>query len=127
VSRMVDGLKVTKMLILLSNLSYYYAIATFDSAQTASIAYSELDGTELERSANLFDLSYVPEDMQFDDAPRDEATHDEGLAGLDFTTDVSYLCLLSQLRSQVIYSEQSLLIKNIGSATFQGETYMGRR
>ena len=27
---------------------------------------SELNGTELERSANVFDLSYVPEDMIFD-------------------------------------------------------------
>jgi hypothetical protein len=28
---------------------------------------SELDGTELERSANVFDLSYVPDDMTFDE------------------------------------------------------------
>lgn len=63
---------------------------TFDSAESASVAYSELDGTELERSANLFDLSYVPEDMKFDDIPRDEATQDESVnVGLDFVTDVS--------------------------------------
>lgn len=28
---------------------------------------AELDGTELERTANVFDLSYVPDDMTFDD------------------------------------------------------------
>ena len=85
---MTNNLVVTKTPKFALNPSYYYAIATFGSAQVASVAYAELDGTELERSANIFDLSYVPEDMQFDDAPRDEATHDEGVAGLDFTTDV---------------------------------------
>ena len=33
----------------------------------ASHIYSELDGTELERSANVLDLSFVPDDMTFDD------------------------------------------------------------
>jgi hypothetical protein len=32
--------------------------------------YEELEGAELERSANVFDLSYVPDDMTFDDEPR---------------------------------------------------------
>jgi hypothetical protein len=36
----------------------------------ASHIYSELEGTELERSANVFDLSFVPDDMNFDDEPR---------------------------------------------------------
>jgi hypothetical protein len=27
----------------------------------------ECDGTEFERTANMFDLSYVPEDMDFGD------------------------------------------------------------
>lgn len=33
--------------------------------KAAAHIVSELDGTELERSANTFDLSYVPEDMSF--------------------------------------------------------------
>jgi hypothetical protein len=28
--------------------------------------YNELEGTELERSANVFDLSFVPDGMVFD-------------------------------------------------------------
>ena len=96
--------------------SYYYAIVTFDSAQTASVAYTELDGTELERSANIFDLSYVSEDMQFDDAPRDGATHDGGVAGLDFTTDVRPPCV----RSCVMYINRNLPAITTGAATFQG-------
>jgi hypothetical protein len=49
---------------------YYYAIVDCDTVQTATHIYNELDGTELERSANVFDLSFVPEDMTFDGEPR---------------------------------------------------------
>jgi hypothetical protein len=49
---------------------YYYAIAEFDSIQAASHVYSELEGAELERSANVFDLSYVPDGMTFDEECR---------------------------------------------------------
>jgi hypothetical protein len=49
---------------------YYYAIIEFDTIEAAEHAFNELEGTELERSANVFDLSYVPDDMGFDDDPR---------------------------------------------------------
>ncbi|KAI0048362.1 hypothetical protein FA95DRAFT_1605340 [Auriscalpium vulgare] len=67
---------------------YYYAIVECDNVQVASHLYSELQGTELERSANVFDLSFVPADMTFDD--EDEATAADATAdfkGLDFVTD----------------------------------------
>lgn len=41
-----------------------------DTKEAASHIYNQLEGTELERSANVFDLSFVPEDMTFDDNPR---------------------------------------------------------
>lgn len=49
---------------------YYYAILTCDTVDAASHIYDELEGTELERSANVFDLSFVPTDMTFEDEPR---------------------------------------------------------
>jgi len=49
---------------------YYYAIVECDTKEAASHIYNQLEGTELERSANVFDLSFVPEDMTFDDNPR---------------------------------------------------------
>jgi hypothetical protein len=74
---------------------YYYAIATFDSPFAAQHVYTELDGTELERSANVIDLSYVPDDMIFNDEYRDEATVDNVAVGgyqpIDFATDVRTL------------------------------------
>ena len=49
---------------------YYYAIVTCDTVDAASHIYNELEGTELERSANVFDMSFVPEDMTFENEPR---------------------------------------------------------
>ena len=49
---------------------YYYAIVECDTVEAASHVFSELEGTELERSANVFDLSFVPGGMTFDDEPR---------------------------------------------------------
>ncbi|KAK2461958.1 hypothetical protein APHAL10511_006421 [Amanita phalloides] len=74
----------------LERLRYYYAIITCDTADTATHIYTELDGTELERSANVFDLSFVPEGMTFDDECRDEATEKDmnsSFKGLEFVTD----------------------------------------
>ncbi|KAG7744766.1 hypothetical protein KL912_005276 [Ogataea haglerorum] len=58
----------------LQRLRYYYAIVRCDSVQTSRAIYENCDGTEYESTANHFDLRYVPEDMTFDDAPRDECT-----------------------------------------------------
>ncbi|WFD44982.1 pre-rRNA-processing protein esf1 [Malassezia psittaci] len=79
----------------LERLRYYYAIATFDSKQSARFVYNQIDGTEMERSANLFDLRFVPDDMTFPDGEqgrdadfREEALHDTNhYEGLDYKTD----------------------------------------
>ncbi|KAJ3479605.1 hypothetical protein NLI96_g8934 [Meripilus lineatus] len=73
----------------LERLRYYYAIVECDTVEAASHVYSELEGTELERSANVFDLSFVPDDMSFDDECRDEATRDLNVPykALEFVTD----------------------------------------
>ncbi|EPQ60624.1 hypothetical protein GLOTRDRAFT_102368 [Gloeophyllum trabeum ATCC 11539] len=73
----------------LERLRYYYAIVECDSVQTATHVYNELQGTELEYSANVFDLSYVPDDMSFEEECRDEANDDANVAykALDFVTD----------------------------------------
>jgi hypothetical protein len=53
---------------MLNNIGrYYYAIITCDTVDTATHIHTELEGAELERSANVFDLSFVPDDMTFDD------------------------------------------------------------
>jgi len=48
------------------HLRYYYAVATFSSVSAASYIHAECEGTEFERTANVFDLRFVPEEMDFD-------------------------------------------------------------
>lgn len=60
----------SRKIVLINLYRYYYAIVECDTTEVASHIYNELEGAELERSANVFDLSFVPEDMSFDDEPR---------------------------------------------------------
>eukprot|EP00796_Vickermania_ingenoplastis_P006641 gene6641-4760_t len=50
----------------MNRMKYYYAIATFDSADTAQAVYRELDGMDIEASGVLLDLRYVDDDETFD-------------------------------------------------------------
>jgi hypothetical protein len=51
----------------LERLRYYYAIVEFSTVQAAMKVLSECNGTEFERTANMFDLTYVPDEMEFDE------------------------------------------------------------
>jgi hypothetical protein len=56
-------------------LKYFYAIAECDSAATAAALFSQCSGTELEATANVLDIKYVPDGMTFDERdPREVAT-----------------------------------------------------
>jgi len=56
----------------LERLRYYYAVVECDSVGTARTVYQECDGAEFEKTSNVFDIRYVPDDMEFDE-PTDEA------------------------------------------------------
>ncbi|KAK0552056.1 pre-rRNA-processing protein esf1 [Tilletia horrida] len=61
----------------LERLRYYYAVAEFDSTEAASHVYNEIDGTEMERSANVFDLRFIPDEMEFPSYPLSAATDED--------------------------------------------------
>ena len=69
---------------------YYYAIVEFSDVSAATYIYREVNGTEFERTANVFDISFVPDDMEFDEDYHEVATEEaKGYKGNDFVTDVS--------------------------------------
>lgn len=73
----------------LERLRYYYAVATFSTVEAAELVHNELNGTEFERTANILDLSFVPEGMEFaEDELHDEATKEpKTYKGNEFVTD----------------------------------------
>ncbi|KAF2428329.1 hypothetical protein EJ08DRAFT_662542 [Tothia fuscella] len=53
-------------------LLYYYAIITCSCPEVGKKLYEDMDGKEYLRSANRFDLRFVPDEVSFDDEkPRD--------------------------------------------------------
>ncbi|KAM0325918.1 hypothetical protein ACHAQA_007221 [Verticillium albo-atrum] len=72
----------------LDRLRYYYAVMTCSDKAIAKKIYEATDGTEYQSSSNFIDLRFVPDDVDFDDEPRDECTKvPEGYKPIEFVTD----------------------------------------
>ncbi|KAI5464916.1 hypothetical protein BGZ63DRAFT_378994 [Mariannaea sp. PMI_226] len=56
----------------LDRLRYYYAVMICSSPEVAKHVYDATDGREYQSSSNFIDLRFVPDDVTFDDEPRDE-------------------------------------------------------
>ena len=59
-----------------SKLRWYYAVVACSNVRTAEVIYNECDGMELMKSANVFDLRFIPDDQSFEGRKiRDVAEH----------------------------------------------------
>ncbi|XXG98218.1 hypothetical protein Hte_004540 [Hypoxylon texense] len=72
----------------LDRLRYYYAVMICSDAATADRIYQATDGTEYQTSSNFMDLRFIPDDVTFDDEPRDECDSiSPDYKPTEFTTD----------------------------------------
>ncbi len=72
----------------LDRLRYYYAVMTCSDKRTAEAVYEATDGKEFQSSSNFIDLRFVPDDVAFDDEPRDECDAvPAGYRPVEFVTD----------------------------------------
>lgn len=72
----------------LDRLRYYYAVVYCNNVAAAESIYNNCDGTEYESTANIFDLRYVPDGMDFNDEPKDSCTElPKNYKPLQFSTD----------------------------------------
>jgi hypothetical protein len=72
----------------LERLRYYYAVIVCSDKDIANHIYEATDGTEYLSSANFFDLRFIPDDVEFDEKPRDECDKvPTGYEPTEFVTD----------------------------------------
>lgn len=99
----------------LNRLKYFYAVIEFDSVKCADIVYKECDGLEYESTANRLDLRFVPDDMDFDDEPKDVCTE---LPSRGYQPRIFFTTALQQAKVELTWDETDVSRKEISEKLF---------
>ncbi|CAL1536179.1 unnamed protein product [Lymnaea stagnalis] len=99
----------------LNRLRYYFAVVDCDSVGTADMIYSECDGREYQLSSVRLDLRFIPDDMTFDDEPKESFSEEQSIVGYQPSQFNS--TALSQAKVEVTWDETEFdrLARRIGS------------
>ncbi|KAM0253338.1 hypothetical protein ACHAQJ_007288 [Trichoderma viride] len=96
----------------LDRLRYYYAVMTCSSKSAAQAIYEATDGTEYQASSNFIDLRFVPDEVTFDDEPRDQCDKvPESYKPIEFVTNAlqsSKVKLTWDMRPEEINRKESI-------------------
>lgn len=99
----------------LTRLKYYYAILTCSSVSAAQAIYNFMDDTEYLSTANYFRLSFVPDDMTFDDKAHDECSKvPPGYRPAEFVTEA-----LTHSKVRLTWDEEDRERKEAQKRAFQ--------
>lgn len=100
----------------LNRLKYYYAVVEFDSVKSADIFYKECDGLEYESTANKLDLRFIPDELEFDDEPKDSCTELPDLSS--YEPRIFFTSALQHAKVELTWDETDVSRKEISDKLF---------